>query len=325
MTTPALDAAALERLISAAVAAPSVHNSQPWRFRLSEDISSLELRVDEDRPLPATDPDGRALYLSVGAALLNLRTAARHLGWAPEVRLLPDSEAPDLVAAVVLDRPSPVALPLTGRLYDAIWRRHTVRTPFTGEPVPGAVLDAIAEAARAEEADLSFPGREESVRLLDLAVRAERRTAADPARSAENRGAVREPGGPARGIPVDALGPFDAAGRMPVRDFGATGRARSAMFEAEPCLAVLTTARDRPRDWIRAGMALEHALLLATVHHVRAGLLHQVVEWPDLRAAAQDPDRGPGHVQMLVRLGYGAEGSPTPRLPVGDVLEISRP
>jgi hypothetical protein len=72
-------------------------------------------------------------------------------------------------------------------------------------------------------------------------------------------------------------------------------------------------------------MALEHALLLATVHHVRAGLLHELVEWPDLRAAAQDPDRAPGHVQMLVRLGYGAEGSATPRLPVGDVLEISRP
>lgn len=85
-----LDAAALEQLISAAVAAPSVHNTQPWRYRLRPETATLEVRAVPERALRAIDPSGRALHISIGASLFNLRVAARHLGWEPAVRLLPD-------------------------------------------------------------------------------------------------------------------------------------------------------------------------------------------------------------------------------------------
>lgn len=157
MDTLALDAAALENLLSAAVAAPSIHNTQPWHFRLDPDTSTLQVRALRERSLPVTDPDERALHISVGAAILNLRIAARRMGWAPLVRLLPDSAEPGLLAAIELNELSRAHLASTTELYGAIWRRHTVRTPFTGPPIPAAVLGQLAETALAEEALLRFP------------------------------------------------------------------------------------------------------------------------------------------------------------------------
>ncbi|MDH6124036.1 hypothetical protein [Kitasatospora sp. GP82] len=325
MPTMALDAAALEKLVSAAVAAPSIHNSQPWRFRLRPETSTLEVHAVRERALPSADPEGRALHISVGAAVRNLCTAASYLGRDPEVRLLPDPGEPDLLAVIELDRPSPVAASArTAELFAAIWRRHSARTPFTGPPVPPAVLDELAEAARAQDVQLHFPAGEERDRLLHLTAEAERRSTTDPERSAESRSWIQGPGAPPYGIPATALGPQDSAGRMPMRDYSAIHPAEhlpAAAFETEPCIAVLATAYDRPVDWLRAGTALEDVLLLATVHRIRASLLDQAMEWPYLRWEARDPRQGPGFVQLLIRLGYGAEGAATPRLSVADVLD----
>jgi nitroreductase len=323
MTTLALDAAALEKLVSAAVAAPSIHNSQPWRFHLQPDTSTLEVRADRSRAVPAADPQGRALHISVGAAVLNLRVAARHLGWAPEVRLLPDPAEPDLFAAVRLDGAAAAPVPGSERLYEAIWRRHSIRTPFTGEPVPPTVLDELVGAAGAEDAALHLPDHAETARLLHLTAEAERRNTTDEAQRTESRSWIRTGDAPPYGVPLAALGPQDLAGHLPVRDFTAIHAAEHqapARFEQEPLIAVLATERDTPEDWLRAGLALEHVLLAATVHGVRASLLHQAMEWPCLRREARDPHRGPGYVQILIRLGYGPEGAPTPRLAVRDVL-----
>ncbi|MFJ9610414.1 Acg family FMN-binding oxidoreductase [Kitasatospora sp. NPDC101176] len=324
MPTLAFDALTLEKLVSAAVAAPSIHNSQPWRFRLQPDTSTLEVWADRSRAVPAADPQGRALHISVGTAVLNLRIAARHLGWAPEVRLLPDPGEPELFATVRLDAPAAAGTRGIDKLYEAIWHRHSTRTPFTGKPVPQAVLDELATSARAEEALLHLPDHEETIRLLHLTAEAERRNTTEEAQRTESRSWIRTGEAPPYGIPVDALGPQDAVGHLPMRDYSAIHAAEHqapATFEAEPRIAVLATEDDTPQDWLRAGLALEHVLLAATAHGVRASLLHQAMEWPNLRWEARDPRRGPGYVQILIRLGYGPEGAPTPRLAPGDVLD----
>ncbi|MFJ3788472.1 Acg family FMN-binding oxidoreductase [Kitasatospora sp. NPDC090091] len=324
MSTLALDAAALEKLVSAAVAAPSIHNSQPWHFRLQPETSTLEVRAARERAVPAADPQGRAMHISVGAAVLNLCVAARYLGWAPQVRLLPDPAEPDLFAAVELDVSAPARAPGTDDLYEAIWHRHTIRTPFTGDPVPPAVLDELVTAARTEDASLGLPDREETARLLEITAEAERRNTTDAAAHDESRRWVHGGDLPPYGIPARALGPQDRTGNVPMRDFAAiraTEHRTPATFEREPRIAVLSTAHDRPVDWLRAGIALEHVLLAATVHGVRASLFHQAMEWPYLRWATREPHQRPGHVQMLIRLGYGPEGAATPRLAPGDVLD----
>jgi hypothetical protein len=323
MRTTALDAATLEQLIAAAVAAPSMHNTQPWRYRLDPHTSTVEVRAATERALRHADPFGRALHVSVGSAVFNLRVAVAHFGWEPVVRLLPRPAEPDLLAAVRLAGPRPGGAHHRRDLYDAVWRRHSSRFPFSGRQVPSDVLAEIVEAARAEGARLALPGPEETARILRLTAEAEARGTTDPARKAESRAWLRE--GKPDGLPTSVLGPQDAAGRLPVRDFSALrplNHQPTAAFEREPVIAVLSTVHDSRADWLRAGQALEHALLVATSHRVRTSLLHQAVEWTDLRWELRDPHAKPEHVHMLIRLGYGPEGPATPRLPTEDVLDV---
>lgn len=326
MTSAALDAATLEKLISAAVAAPSIHNTQPWRYRLDPDTMTVEVRAALDRRLPQTDPEGRTVHLSVGAAVLNLRVAMAHFGWEPVVRLLPRPAEPGLLAAVRMAGPRRHGVrPIDGILYDAIWRRHSSRFPFSDRPVPGEVLAEIAEAADAEGARLRCPGPGESSRVLQLTQEAERFAVADRDRGAESRSWIREEA--SDGLPGAALGPQDSTGRLPMRDYSALRPADqrpSVAFEEHPVIAVLATPRDAPGDWLRAGQALERALLVATSHQVRASLFSQAVEEADVRWALRDPRGGPEHVQMLIRFGYGPEGPATPRRPVRDVLDTGQ-
>ncbi len=326
MRATALDAATLEKLITAAIAAPSIHNTQPWRYRLDPDTSTVEVRTAADRSLLHIDPTGRALHISVGAAVFNLRVAVAHFGWEPVVHLLPKPSEPDHLASVRLAGPRHgTHRPSRGPdddLYDAVWRRHSSRLPFSEQRVPPEVLERITTAAGAEGARLTRPGPAETSRILELTAEAERIDATDPARREESRAWVRE--GRSSGLPGSALGPQDATGRLPMRDYSAArpeDHRPPMVFERHPVIAVLSTRRDTPADWLRAGQALEHALLVATVHGVRASLLHQAAEWDDLRWALRDPRGAFQEVQMLIRFGFGPEGPATPRLSAHDVLE----
>ncbi|HEX9538097.1 MAG TPA: hypothetical protein VGA04_07980 [Streptosporangiaceae bacterium] len=83
-------------VVGAAVHAPSVHNTQPWR--LSHGEQEISVHADSERRLRVADPHGREMMISCGAALFNIRVALRYLGFVPRVRVLPDPDLPSLVA-----------------------------------------------------------------------------------------------------------------------------------------------------------------------------------------------------------------------------------
>lgn len=92
----------IEELVRAAVAAPSLYNAQPWRFRIWPVRGVIELAADPARMLAAADPDGRAAHIACGAALFNLRVAAAAAGLQPDIRVFPDPAQPLLLAQIRL-------------------------------------------------------------------------------------------------------------------------------------------------------------------------------------------------------------------------------
>ena len=306
-------------LLAAAVAAPSMHNTQPWRFRVRRYAQVVELYADPARALPHSDPQGRAIHIACGAALFNLRLAAAVAGREPVVKLLPDPLQPVLLASVRLAG-SYDAPPADRELYAAISRRHTNRLPFSDRPVAPAVLAELVEAARVEGAILHVLDHDEAVRVLRLARDAEREQLADPAYRAE---LARWAGGPRDrdGVPDTALGPraFDA--NAPVRDFtaGRPGRRGYAWFEKHPQLAVLSVHFGDRASWLRAGQALQRVLLTATARGIAASPLTQPLETADAWLV-RDPRSGHEQPQMVLRVGYGLPVPATPRRPVSQVL-----
>jgi nitroreductase len=307
-------------LVAAATMAPSMHNTQPWRFRFEPASQTIDLYSDPARTLRFGDPDGRALHIACGAALFNLRLAAAVAGRHPVVRPIPDPGQRLLLATVRLAGPcQPQQHEI--ELHAAIAARRTNRSPFSGRPVPPGVRAELAEAARVEGAILHFPDRQEASRLLRLAADAERNLLADPGYRAE---LARWAGGARdiEGIPDEVAGPRDPASATPVRDF-TPARPRPAgyaWFEENPQLAVLSTVRGDRADWLRAGQALERAWLTATSRGVAVDPVSQPLETADAWLV-RDPRSGIEHPQMILRLGYGLPVPRSPRRPVSDVLD----
>jgi nitroreductase len=314
----------ITQALKAAALAPSMHNTQPWRFRVVRAGKSIELYADPSRMLRHADPDGRAVHIACGAALFNLRVAIAMAGRHAVVTLLPDPDQPVLLAVVRLAGPYRPGETDT-ELHAAIASRHTNRHPFSNRRVPPGVLAELAAAAAMEGAVLHFPDHAEISRLLYLVGDAERDLLADPAYREE---VSRWVGGQRDrdGIPDSALGPRDPQGRTPTRDFapGQPQPVRYAWFEESPQLVVLSTPSGSRADWLRAGQALQRVLLTATARGIAASPLTQPLETADAWLV-RDPRLSTEKPQMILRIGYGLPVTGTPRRPVADTLLRSEP
>ena len=82
-----ISTAELSATVELACRAPSLHNSQPWRWVFEN--SSLHLFADHARVGRHTDATGREVILSCGAALDHLQVAAAAAGWQVTVRGIP--------------------------------------------------------------------------------------------------------------------------------------------------------------------------------------------------------------------------------------------
>ncbi|MEU4602678.1 hypothetical protein AB0F43_06840 [Kribbella sp. NPDC023972] len=311
-------------LLAAAGQAPSMHNTQPWRFDINGRV--IDVLIDVGRTLPVEDPAGRLTRIGVGAAAFNLRVAAAMLGHDTTLAIDPDPAVPDVVVRIFLAaRKVPVAG--LSSLYGELGRRYTYRGPMVDRPISARMLQRLTEAAKADGADLRWLDGEQHARLGSITRTADDRDIHEEDRLHERLrwiGGDRE----ADGVPDDVLGPLPVRGAA-VRDLSAglerLGRDQVA-FESTPIIAVLGTADDDEPAWVRAGLALQRVLLTATSYDLAASFLNQAVEYPDLRDQVRTLIGHDIWPQMIVRLGYPAEGSGlTPRRQWNETLHSRRP
>jgi nitroreductase len=315
----------LRFMLNYAVLAPSGHNTQPWLFKVRDD--TVELCADRSRALPVVDPEDRALTISCGAALLHLRLAARHFGYADEVNVFPNPEDADLLAEVRLGDPYE-ATAEEHQLFEAINMRRTNRSPFQDREIPDEVLRALEAAASGEGAWLrTITDLATKNAVADLVAEGDRTQWSDRRFRRElaawvhpNRTKSRD------GMPGYAFGFGDLmslAGPLVMRTFD-MGGGRAAqdreLAEGSPVLAVLGTETDTPVEWLSAGQALGRVLLRARAEGIDASYLNQPIEVPELRPRLRDTIGASGLPQLLFRMGYGPEVKPTPRRSADEVL-----
>ncbi len=307
--------------LNAAVAAPSIHNTQPWRFRIRD--GGFDVLADHDKGLDVIDPQRRAMYLSLGAAVFNLRLALAAAGHPP--LLVPVAAGDEQVARVEVGARRMPA-PGTRLLAAAIPRRRTNRRPYQGALVPAATVEELCAAASGAGARLHAldPVRRNAV--LGLTWTADARQRADPAYRREILAWTGQYGERYDGVPPEAFGPRPATSAVAVRDFGIgvpPDERPTARFEAEPQLLMLCSLGDDRAAWLRSGQALQRVLLTATVRGVAVQPMTQALELADLRQSLTDAD-GRWWPQMILRIGYGQPAPSSPRRPVSACL-VPRP
>ena len=106
------DVETIRSALMLAVRAPSVHNSQPWLWRVGD--HSLHLYANRDLHLPQIDPDARDLMLSCGATLHHCQVAFAALGWQSKVRRFPNPADPESPGG---HRTSPISGFRSGHLF----------------------------------------------------------------------------------------------------------------------------------------------------------------------------------------------------------------
>jgi len=311
-------------VISVAARAPSLHNSQPWKFRPSR--AGIDLLADPDRMLRALDPAGRELVISCGAALFGLRLGLRKLGRLPVIELQPQPEEPWLLARVgVGGHAAPTRA--EADMIAAVPHRHTHRGPFTPGEVPTRLLATLATDALAEGCTLLLISDQAVVARLDGLVR---RAAAEQRGNAEITAEldrwVRPVGSEARdGVPAWArlaatAGPEQHgvttadAGELAPRDFGVPGTEDEGGAPPSATM-VLLTPEDTAADWLRAGQALDRVLLRAAARWVFARLQTQPLESPRYRRQVRALLGHDGYPQMLLQFGRANTAAATPRRP----------
>ncbi|GAB1646320.1 Acg family FMN-binding oxidoreductase [Krasilnikovia sp. MM14-A1259] len=315
-------AAVLARAAAMAGYAPSVHNTQPWRWTIRTD--RMELTAVWSRQLPAIDPDGRLLLLSCGAALHHARTTLTATGWDYAVERLPTPGRPDLLAVLTPTahrQPDPAAT----RLVQTMEVRHTDRRPVSDTPVSETTLKQVVAAAEAEDVACGLLTGE---RVFDLAAAASRADAVEKADPEIQEELAYWIGRHDRlGIPSNTLTGSQPATTVPVRDFGQPGVLPSGPgHDRAARYAVLFGANDEPSSWLRAGEALSAAWLTATRLGASVLPLSAVIEVPVTRTALRRAIDELGWPYLVLRIGV-ADPDHTgavhpPRLPTAQIVDV---
>ena len=321
--TALADHADVADCIRFATLAPSGHNTQPWRFHISE--GRVEIRPDFARRTPVVDPDDHHLFVSLGCAAENLALASGARGRPGALTFDPAGDG--AVVFVVGD-----GVPSDPALVAAIPRRQSTRAPYDGRPVSATHLRVLAAASATPGVDLVLITERAPIdRVRDLVIAGNSVQLADPA-------FVRELKTWLRFSPREALatadGLFSATTGNPTlpswlgrRVFDMAFRAEAEndkyarQLRASAGLAIFVAERDDKEHWVRAGRACQRFALQATALGLRHAFVNQPVEVshlrPELAALVGLPGRRP---DIVMRFGYGAALPYSARRPVSQVV-----
>lgn len=334
MTSARPDVRTVRAALTLAQRAPSVHNTQPWRWVLDEGV--LHLQPDMSRWLPAEDPAAVQLVMSCGAVLDHAQVAFAAAGWATTVHPVPDLCHGEHLASITF-------APLRGDVPDAglavaVERRRSDRRRFSSWPVPASFVDGFLEIARAHGVFARAVGPGAGPASLGPAIvrsapgpdgtaPPEARDCRGRARRAELWSAVvRHPSG--SGIPLASLPERGASPQNRSLPRGQLVGPRPVPDEPDAgVLVVLGTVGADLRAQLAAGRACSAVLLAATAVGLASCPLTRPFDGPLAAGPVQQSEDGPWlFPRLLIRVGWSpASALPvpaSPRLPLEQVLTV---
>ena len=325
VTVKGPDAQVIRDAVMLACHAPSLHNSQPWRF--VADGEALQLWADPYRVVYATDHAARELTLSCGAVLDHLRVAMAAVGWDSATERFPDREEPNHLANLRF-RPMEAMTKAHRSRAAAILRRHTDRLPFSAPTAWPALESELRRAVVPYEVTLHVVGADARPLLAEASRITETIRRHDAYYQDELRWWASPFATDTRLPPNELVSSADAARVDIARAFPPGGGGRHATVDYDQSkILVLSTHHDDARpDVLRCGEALSAVLLDCTAAGMATCTLTHMTELEPSRDIVRQVTGNAGQPQLLIRVGRSSPINPeirsSPRRPVAEVLEF---
>jgi len=325
MPQAVLDMEVVKRAVQLACRAPSVHNSQPWRW--VAEGAGLHLFVDRCRWVHSADRSGREAIISCGAVLDHLRIAMVAAGWQAHIERFPNPNNRDHLASLEFS-PLEFVTDTQRERTEAILQRRTDRLPL-GRPTYWASFEPVLRSSVDESVEmLDVLSDDVRPQLVEASQLTEALRRDDASYHAELQWWT-SPFALSEGVPPDALASDSEQQRVDVaRDFPSRSHLdrRGDVAVDWSKVLVLSTAEDTRTDVLRCGEALSTVLLECTMAGMATCTLTHLIELRDSRDIVRTLIGGRGEPQVLIRVGIAPpmEDLPaaTPRRPLDDVLEI---
>lgn len=317
----------LEKLIELAARAPSGHNSQPWKFKVTED--EIEVYPDYDYKLPVVDPSHRELYISLGCVSENICVAAPSFGYVANRSICTDTGG-EYSIKVELKKVKSVT---EDSVVKTIRERQSNRNEYSGEKIEEEEIDQLKSVELEENINIHFyekyskefntienyilQGNE--IQMNDAKFKDEliswirfNETHVDKTNNGLSYKVMGSPSMP------------KFIGKMIVKSFltpDKQNKSDKEKIKSSSHFVLLSSKGNTANEWISLGLSLERVLLKLTELGVANAYLNPPCEIEslsnELRSSLQIGNEYPA---IIMRIGYGEKTSYSPRRSAEQVM-----
>ena len=308
-------------MISAAIKAPSGHNTQPWKFKLGNDC--IDVMPDFTKSLSAVDGTNRELYISLGTATENLCIAASHEGYTAKTEIMQNNEKAYYVHVSFAKSSTANTSPL----YDAIYKRQTNRSVYNKSIIGPDTITLLKQIVPEQGTHIyMFP--KGSTTFNDLATKVYKGNELqmnDPLFKKEllewirfNKSQAKKEGNGLTSATMGAPNVPEFMGKPIVKAFlnpKAQNKGDMKKIESSSHLVLITSTEQDPKAWISVGRTLERFILNTTNLGIANAYMNQPCEIKELSNKIKNelPAINQEYPNLLLRVGYSKPMPYSPR------------
>lgn len=311
------------QIASYASKAPSGHNTQPWKFHITD--STITVLPNLDVALPVVDRNNRELFISLGCAVENLCIAASYFGYTTHII--------ECSIEVIILELTKNALTIEDSLFHQIEKRQTNRNIYNGNKISDGILQQLQSIPKENGIQFYFTEintpfantitqyimKGNEIQMADIAVKNEllswMRFNKKQVEATHNGLSYLVFGNPP--LPRILARPIVSLFLKP----NAQNKSDRKKIDSSSHFVVCATQRDTIEEWINLGRTLQRFLLKVTEIGISYAFLNQPCEVAALAFDLREKlPVNKEHPTLIMRIGYAKQIPYSPRKKIETLL-----
>lgn len=303
--------------------APSGHNTQPWKFHITDDTITVVPNLEV--ALPVVDRNNRELYISLGCAVENLCIAASHFGYTTHI-------IECSIKAIILELIKN-DLTIEDPLFLQIEKRQTNRHIYNGNKISDGILQQLQSIPKENDVQFYFTEigtpfantiteyimKGNEIQMADIAFKNEllswMRFNKKQVEATHNGLSYLVFGNPS--LPGIIARPIVSLFLKP----NVQNKSDRKKIDSSSQFVVCTTQQDTTKEWINLGRTLQRFLLKATESRISYAFLNQPCEVAALASDLREKlPVNKEYPTLIMRIGYAKQIPYSPRKEIETLL-----